>query len=211
MLYNQAVSLPDLRANFCIWCDWLSTVSDFCVSRKWHRFRCPSVHHFLLPAGPGQLGYRQVVARRAWAIYLIAVQGLALFSPGLSLCFIVTVLAFCIVRMFLFWSQVRDRASFRLSTAADLDLPRALAGAWFCQLQINCVTFGILETFWRVYKCYGPERQSELLLVCWLVVVGCWWLGFVSSCAQRRTNKKKKSAIWMVKLKLAPRSSSLPS
>jgi hypothetical protein len=36
---------------------------------------------------------------------------------------------------------------------ADNNLPHALAGAWFCQLQIvicDCVTFGILGNFQRV-------------------------------------------------------------
>jgi hypothetical protein len=42
---------------------------------------------------------------------------------------------------------------FGLSAAADYDLPPALAEAWFCQLQIVPVTFGILGTFQMVYKC----------------------------------------------------------
>jgi hypothetical protein len=56
----------------------------------------------------------------------------------------------------------------RLSTAADYDLPRALAGAWlllaadtdsFC----NCMAFGILGTF---------QRHGGLLVdYCWLLLV----------------------------------------
>ena len=36
-----------------------------------------------------------------------------------------------------------------------IDLPRVLARVWFCQLQSFCdyETFGIIETFQRVYKC----------------------------------------------------------
>lgn len=38
----------------------------------------------------------------------------------------------------------------------------------------DCVTFGILGTFKRVYKCQGPERWAGLLVL--LAVVGCGWL-----------------------------------
>lgn len=49
-------------------------------------------------------------------------------------------------------------------TAADYDLPRALAGAWFGQLQIVSVTVCRLE-FWellRGYKCPSLERGGAL-------------------------------------------------
>ena len=36
---------------------------------------------------------------------------------------------------------------------SNYDLPHALAGAWFCQLQGVSVMFGILGTCQRVYKC----------------------------------------------------------
>ena len=65
---------------------------------------------------------------------------------------------------------------FRLFTAADYDLP--LAGVWFLPAAgsfCDCMMFGILGTFQRVYKCQGPKRLSGCwLVVCWLlVVVGC--------------------------------------
>lgn len=44
---------------------------------------------------------------------------------------------------------------FRLPTAVDYDLPDALAEAWFYLLHTvsAVVTFGILGTFQRLYKC----------------------------------------------------------
>lgn len=44
------------------------------------------------------------------------------------------------------------RSCFRLSSAT-MNLPCALPGACFCQLQIVSVMFGILGTRQRVYKC----------------------------------------------------------
>jgi hypothetical protein len=38
-----------------------------------------------------------------------------------------------------------------LSTAADYDLPHALARAWFCQLQVVSVTVWCLE-FWGLFR-----------------------------------------------------------
>lgn len=53
------------------------------------------------------------------------------------------------------------------------DLPHALEEAWFCELQIICVMFGMLGTFQRVHKCEG--RGS-----CWsFKEVGCTLLGAV--------------------------------
>jgi hypothetical protein len=46
-----------------------------------------------------------------------------------------------------------------MTIAADYDLPRALAGLWFCQLKIvsaivwYCMLLGFLGTFQRVHKC----------------------------------------------------------
>jgi len=56
---------------------------------------------------------------------------------------------------FHFNPRYRIRGCFRVSTAADCNLPHALSGAWFYQLQIvsMTVTFGILRTFERIYKC----------------------------------------------------------
>jgi hypothetical protein len=44
---------------------------------------------------------------------------------------------------------------FRLSAAGGYNLPRALPGAWFCQMQIVSVMcdVGIRETFQRLHKC----------------------------------------------------------
>ena len=54
----------------------------------------------------------------------------------------------------------------------------------------DCVTFGILGTFQRVYKCEGLGKRNGLLVVgsLLLVVVG---LCLSSSSAQRRNKNKK--------------------
>lgn len=81
-----------------------------------------------------------------------------------------------------FWFDPRsDDMDGDAVTVADNDLPRALAEACFCQLQIvsASVISGILETLQRVYKC--PKSQGW-----WLVVIWEAWLQFVINCAQRR-------------------------
>jgi hypothetical protein len=103
-------------------------------------------------------------------------------------------------RCFRFTPRCGMWGCFRLSTAVDCDLPHACSSQdlvlspadSFC----NCVTFGILGTFQRVYTCWGSKR----LVGCWLVV----GRGLLSRCAQRRN---KKVNITMVKLRLAPRNS----
>jgi hypothetical protein len=52
----------------------------------------------------------------------------------------------------------------------------------------DCVMFGILGTFPRVYKCYGPEVYK----CCWWIVG--WWLmvvryGLLYSHVQRKEKK----------------------
>lgn len=65
--------------------------------------------------------------------------------------------------MFSFYPRCGTWGCFRLHSSYDL--PRALAGARFCQLQmVSVIVFRILGTFQRVHKCKGPERQ------------GGWWL-----------------------------------
>ena len=55
----------------------------------------------------------------------------------------------------------------------------------------------------------GPKKVAELLLGCWLVVVGPCLL---SSCADRRNkNRKKKLDVLMVKIKLAPKELKAPN
>ena len=55
----------------------------------------------------------------------------------------------------------------RLPVAADYDLPRALAEAWFCQLQVISVIVCHLE-FWEIFKVYmnlrAPRSEGGLLL-----------------------------------------------
>ena len=73
---------------------------------------------------------------------------------------------------------------FRLSTAADYDLPHALAWAWFCQLQIVSSAVWHLEfcELQRVYKCQGLESWEAVgvlffdhwLIIDWLLVDCCW-------------------------------------
>jgi hypothetical protein len=46
---------------------------------------------------------------------------------------------------------------FSLSTAADYDMPRALAGIWFCQLQIGFASVWCLE-FWGPFRGYIKAR-----------------------------------------------------
>jgi hypothetical protein len=77
--------------------------------------------------------------------------------------------------------------SFRLSTTADYDLPHALAGTWFCQLQIVSATVWHLE-FWGLFRGYCNARAWRDRVGCWLVVGGH---GLSNSCVQRRNNKKK--------------------
>lgn len=62
-------------------------------------------------------------------------------------------------------------------TAADYDLPCVLGGVWFFSAAgcfCDYVTFGILGTFQRVYKCWGPKTRG-----CWWWVAGCSWSPFV--------------------------------
>lgn len=68
---------------------------------------------------------------------------------------------------------------FALCSNRGMVLPAAES---FC----NCVTFGILGTFQKVYKFQSSERQNL-----WLVVVQGCWLQFFSNCAQWRNKKKE--------------------
>jgi hypothetical protein len=53
---------------------------------------------------------------------------------------------------------------FALSAAADYDVPRALAEAWFCQLEIVFTIVGPLE-FWELFRGYINVRAP----------IGGWW------------------------------------
>ena len=72
---------------------------------------------------------------------------------------------------------------FGLSTAVDSDLPRALAGS-FCQLQIvfcKYMTFGIMGTIERVYKCKGTDPERCVGAAAALPAAVCWILSAVSA------------------------------
>lgn len=132
VLYHQSGSLCDSRANSCIRCDCLSTMSVFAFPGSDTGSAvlvCVASHP---SAGPGKTGCQSVVTR-AWAVYSLC-KAWDVSLPGRASVSIATLLAFCIAGMFL---SSRFGATFRSPAAADLDLPRALAGAWFCQLQIS--------------------------------------------------------------------------
>lgn len=79
--------------------------------------------------------------------------------------------------MFLFSSQVWHMGCLRWSTAANCGLSHAVAGAWFCQLQIVC--FWNSRDSWESYKhAWGPGAGMVVLLFaglldCWLEIR--WW------------------------------------
>lgn len=50
----------------------------------------------------------------------------------------------------------------------------------------DCVAFGILGSFQRVDKCWGPEGRGR-----WLLVIEGGRLGFVSSYDLRRNKRKE--------------------
>jgi hypothetical protein len=87
-------------------------------------------------------------------------------------------------------SRCGIRGCFRLSTAADYDLPHALVGDSFGR----CVVFGILELFrGYIHNCQGLERLCVLLVNCCLL----------RSYMQRRN--KKKLNILTAKIQLVSR------
>jgi hypothetical protein len=73
---------------------------------------------------------------------------------------------------------------FGLLTAADCDLPAALAEVWFCQLQI------VYLEFWELFR---GHIKAKALRESWLglVVIQGACLGFVSSWAQERNKRKE--------------------
>jgi hypothetical protein len=77
---------------------------------------------------------------------------------------------------------------FRLSAAADYDLPHALVEMWFCQLQIVSVIVVCLE-FWEPFRKYLNARTREMRSV---VAGHLGRLVAVSSSHGQRRNKRKE-------------------
>lgn len=91
----------------------------------------------------------------------------------------------------------------RLHRASKDDFPSALPAAEsFCK----GMTFGILGTLERIYKCYHSKRHKGCCCSsCFSSCCSCCWLLFVTVCQELLCRDEKKLGILSVKMKLAPR------